>query len=150
MSLGHWWSCDIRHKVNSKSLAKTRCLTMLGGRYYISWRWQSSQSQQAWTLSVVMLLLQSAAAYDVKDGAHRMWKSIRPSHKVQASYSYCLDCVTLTFLLFPLSPHLKVAVLPSVSPAETKSSSAWKMLDTQPSTQEMLNMPALAAYGIPL
>lgn len=84
MSLGHRWSGDTRHKVNSKSLAKTGCSTVLGGRYYISWWWQSSQSQQAWTLFVIRLLWQSAAACDTKDGAHRMRKIIRPSHRVQA------------------------------------------------------------------
>lgn len=85
MSLGHRWSRDTRHKVNSKSLAKTGCSTVLGGRYYISWGWQSSQSQQAWTLPVIRLLRQSAAACDTKDGAQRTRKSIRPSHRVHTA-----------------------------------------------------------------
>lgn len=153
-SLGHRWSRDTRHKVNSKSLAKTGCSTVLGGRYYISWGWQSSQSQQAWTLPVIRLLRQSAAACDTKDGAQRTRKSIRPSHRVQASYSYSLEGVTLSrsllVLMFPLSPHLRVTVLPTVSPAKIESSGAWKMLDTQPGTQEMVGMSSLAPYGIPL
>ena len=77
-----------------------------------------------------MLLRQSAAAYDTMGPIE--CKRAFGSRKVQASFSYCLNCVTLShsliFLLFPLSPHLKEAVLRSVSPAETGTSGAWKML----------------------
>lgn len=73
---------DTRHKVYSESFAKTGCSTVLGGHYSISWWWQSSQSQQAWTLSVIMLLRQAAAAYDTM-GSIECERAFNPPAKLR-------------------------------------------------------------------
>lgn len=84
--------------------------------------------------TLVMLLLQSAAACDSKKETHRMPKSIWPptKHKLithTASYRVTLN-YSLNFLMFPLIAPLNVEALPSVSPEKTESNRAWKMLDT--------------------